>query len=529
MAKASIRLHLKKHIQLADASVEFDEDKVTEKILKTLEWRASPELVRINPPCLDYLYFQYHYPLCWFRSFVQCMLFSPKFRDYLQTIENTSGDPILTKVLEYLKAHANYISEIETPLQQDWHALYKFPNSNIYFDDLMCYFMYLLNKFNAEKFPVKRIQGYYGRRYMLRFFDLVFRKFNSSLEGITILNIKGNKNLIYNSSEQTSDSSIPFIIADYGKFLDNMSPNSEINKLALYINHNGVRFSLQSVMVTSIFDTSSLTKVYKSLFRGHQFCIYRCNDKYLSSENMFNETSINLHLADVHLLENMLVNNGRIPSDHGSKYDLTFNANKCVKVGIYMPCNLHITEKELLYLEELGTFINTATINTETYMISFPWSARCMALLIYFFRFFNFNLTDPSVLYRCLVSYSFLANTHVFIYRLIEGVLQSHEIRIRTDPIMYVETPKLDFFDIPKNDGIDFCISVIERTLNQVENPPSMITTKPSSMICRFPNMELTLSHMFDIVFKRKDKELTAASTSRTASNRVVPTSSSSS
>jgi len=496
-----------------------------------VERRPKADLARLPSPCFDLLYFQYHYPLCWFRSMVQCMLFSTEFRNLISS-ENLKVDEnhkILTHILDYLKDHAAYLSQVETPEQQDWHALYRFPGKEkgkfeVYFDDMMCYLMFLLNEYNASVFPVNKIKSYFGRRYMIRFFRDVFSEFAP----LQIISIKENKTLIHAYSRLQNQTSDPtFLVVDYGTFVDNIK-NTQENKLALYVTYNNKAYSLQSVMVTSIFNVASMKEFYKSVFKAHQFCIYRCNDSYFSSEHLFSEKSPFLHVANTYLLEHILVNNGEILSDFGKLHHLRFNAHKCVKVGIYMPCNLHVTPEELVVLQELGEFIRGAeNVDTLNYFITFKWSPRLMALLMYFFRFIRFTTNRPTPSpspYLYIIHQSF-ADHYRYSYKIDGDAIKSVSFAI-TSPYRVIPEPAQEVpVDILTHniDVMNYTINVIQHVLSSEGYTDMTFTFNPGNMIPQNAKLKDTLKKMFDIPFENKVKDEEAKKTSSSSSNKVSP------
>lgn len=349
------------------------------------------------------------YPICWFRSMVHMMFLEPMFRDVIldgfkQEARVDVG--IWEDVRALMYRLANYIDrKIYMPDISDnnlYYLGYQFKSDlhgYMTFEDLVIYFMHLLNRAKSSVQPKDTITTYFGRKNILRFFREAFYNFKGPID-YKIVSLTGNNKLVADvvNSETRATQIVPetepdFLVVDYGNILQNLSKKQ--NKLALYVKYGEEHYCLRSLMVTDYKGLSG------KVFSGHQFGVFACGSRYMTMESRL-ETGdgfYNFYSGDIELLESLLTRNGVIRMGMNDERH-HFNLNKSIRVGIYFPAYLDFTPREVEFLQEMADRKCTA--------------ARYIALWAYFVNGAVVTVGDKTYTTGCTKTKTDHVITHTF-------------------------------------------------------------------------------------------------------------------
>lgn len=348
----------------------------------------------IFPRCFDKDLHNYKYKICWFRSFAYMLTLCPIIRNIILT-KLSESIPI-----ESIPIESKPITEYKLKTFMQTFLMYfeNFSHTNIYnfmslddnftTEDALLYFISLLNKYNNQKFPYENVTSGYPRRLILRFFNYVVGPllYDGELSKPKIFTVDKNPtdrsivpNLnVKNNQVQPNPEDPDMIVLDYGIL------RTPINyKLALYVKYNDKTYCLSAL---SIRNTLTI-KQPSSLIFGHAFPIYRCNDRFYSTDE---QNSDFLGINDVNLVEKMINGEGNLKSFS----NMIFNLDKGQRIAIYTKNQLSVSPDDFVLLCKLRQNLNSNSFK------------ECLSILSYFCEVLNFTIDN--------VDYTLRSNEHYF-------------------------------------------------------------------------------------------------------------------
>lgn len=324
------------------------------------------------PRCFDKDLHNYKYPICWFRSFAYMLTLCPIIRNIILTkLSNSNTEKLITFMQAFLMYFENFSHT------NVFNFMYL--DDTLTTEDALLYFMSLLNKYNNQKFPYEKVTCGYPRRLILRFFNhvvgpLLYDKELSKTPKIFTVSqdppdraivpkliVKKNK---VQPIPQNEDPEM--IVLDYGIL------RTPINyKLALYVKYNDKTYCLSALSITN---TLSIKKP-SSLIIGHAFPIYRCYDRFYSTDETNGEY---FGINDVNLVEKMINGDGNLKSFT----NMIFNLDTGQRIAIYTKNQLSVSPDDFVLLCKLRQNLESNSFK------------ECLSILSYFCEVLNFNIDN---------------------------------------------------------------------------------------------------------------------------------------
>lgn len=400
--------------------------------------------------CLNHQY-DYIYPICWFRSMPFLFMLDKQLRKLMLTHidRNPKAEHKIHPIREHLYKLLKYTNNIGQGLSQFYFITIKKPYVTM--EHAVLYFMTLLYEYNPDKFPFTKIQGGWGRRLFLRFFNLCIPNICPSLR-FQIITIVHNNKLIMDLGSRISPN-LDVLVIDYGPLKNVLNvlnlPFHLIKNLALYVKSNGHTYALTSFIQGGVNTVKN---------KAHMFPICSCNGRFVAPE--IPDTNNLPFIGDVNLIETLLCDQDpQIQTYIGNEFKIPFNLNDGpYRVGIYQKCELVVSIEELEMLQE---YVQTKSIATK------------LAILACFVRNMTFEIGDKKLRWMTNV-----------LYDVTDGSL---------DPIStFVSTT-------PSNKKLDF-----EKYFISIKIIKEATTLKVIDLTVMHKNIDTLLKNMLDRLAKRE-------------------------
>lgn len=360
-----------------EAKLPFVHGKIMSYIKKDY---SSP---RLQQQCFDNMNYVMKYPICWFRSFCFMLFLDETMRNIvIDSLTSRETSPKLIRefmltVAYYMKYEVSEkLATLYTRIIHNPSALYylthdfRFQKLNnrykqeITLEELWLLFINLLNQYDVKKFPITRIEGYYGHRYAIQFFQNVWPVLTGSKTDFILINMTTNDQLLFPVPGGVPNPK--FIMLNHNSFWK-INPTGQ--KTVLFAKYNnGTVYTLSSMIMTTYFNWAVIKER-----SGHQFGIYKCNRKFYSEHRMHK-------LRERMFLEYILLDE-LLPDTifHKFRYDLSGS----IRVCMYTRSMFLISEQECELLQELSKILRGN--------VDYP---RIFAILAYFTKSITLNLFE---------------------------------------------------------------------------------------------------------------------------------------
>lgn len=472
--------------------------------------------------CNNGCFYTYVFIICWFRAAFLPLFLDTNMKDLIRTnlndlyrskptnfenhqhcaayfmilflnfLENPKKDRFKIIKYNYSQLSINTIGCYENP-ENPKNKNFK----NIYFDHIILYMMFLLNKIDNRHFPYTRITPGFGRKTMLNIHKYFIPRILNVSNNILLL--KDNSKLIVELQSCQDDNSkgcIPlkkyskihpetsnppdYLVIDYGDIIYNIFNK---NKLALYIKYSDKYYALSHFFMQ---DYKSRDKF--NILRGHFMPVHRCGYEFYSVEKDENqEYYIN---GSIDVVGDLLLGKDAPDIQTDITKIMKFKYHRAQRVAVYHPSPLRFNPEELKNLELL-----VESYQNKEY-------TKTLAYLTYFLKSFIFQYNNHTY-HKLWNTYNENKNEHQWYIGTVDitkNYIATHVNFVLGQPIEIQTTLSTKVFN--KDTFNNLAAAWLLWDPFKAPGPPctsiKIIKNKNIKIIARNPRIVIQLIHIFN-------------------------------